>query len=289
MTTTEFQDIRPSPIAGSWYQGDAIELRHELEVYLREAASPVFSGEPKALILPHAGHYYSGLTAAHALRAIEGKKFQRVIIVSPSHQAYPGHILTSEHDAYQTPLGLIPVDHPSLDKLKGLLINSNLTLNPVRRDREHSIEIELPFLQFLLPDGFQLIPLMLMDQSLTVAKRLSDALADLIHSFPEAEETLVIASSDLSHFYNQRHANRLDQNLIEGLQDFNAEKFYQLKSSQSAEACGHGAMATVLLAAKKIGANQVTITDYRTSGDVSGDLGSVVGYVSAVISTGSES
>ncbi len=97
---------------------------------------------------------------------------------------------------------------------------------------------------------------------------------------------MLIASSDLSHFYHQRTANRLDRNLIEGLQNFEPEKFYQLKSTHKAEACGHGAMATVLLTAKKMGANQITIADYRTSGDISGDFNSVVGYVSAIISTG---
>lgn len=239
-----------------------------------------------ALVLPHAGLFYSGLTAAHALKAIVGQDYQRVIIISPSHQPYRGHVLTSQHDAYQTPFDLVPVDHASLEYLTGLLEKDGLQVNAIRRDREHAIEIELPFLQHLLPKGFRLIPLMLMDQSLSLAEMLSDALVKLITSYPADEKTLLIASSDLSHFYQQDQANRLDQNLIEGLQNFEPKKFYQLKSSHKAEACGHGALASVLLTANKLGASQVTIADYRTSGDVSGDLGSVVGYVSAIISTG---
>ena len=287
MNTNAMSDLRPSPIAGFWYSADPAQLTREIEGYLQEARQPAFEGQVVALVLPHAGHFYSGLTAAHALKAVVGKEYQRVIIVSPSHQPYRGHVLTSQHEAYQTPLGLVPVDHASLAKLTSLLEKEGLQVNAIRRDREHAIEIELPFLQHLLPKGFQLIPLMLMDQSLSLAEMLSDALVKLISGYPPEEKTLLIASSDLSHFYQQDQANRLDRNLIEGLQNFEPRKFYQLKSSHKAEACGHGALASVLLTANKLGARQVTIADYRTSGDVSGDHGSVVGYVSAIISTGS--
>lgn len=279
-------DIRPSPISGAWYSDNADSLRTELEGYLKRAQSPAFDGQVIALVLPHAGLYYSGLTAAHALNAIAGQRYQRVIILSPSHQAHPGHVLTSDHSAYQTPLGLVPVGRDALEKLGARLAQKKLSLNPIRRDREHSIEIELPFLQHLLPEGFTLIPLMLMDQSLTLAKSLSDALLELIDTFPSEEKTLLIASSDLSHYHNQRQANQLDRNLIDALQNFEPEKFYQLKTNHKTEACGYGAIATVLLTAQKLGSKQVSIADYRTSGDISGDSGSVVGYVSAIVSSG---
>ena len=279
-------NVRPSPIAGSWYSANPVHLRESLADYLDNAKTPAFSGKIRALILPHAGHFYSGQTAAFALKAIEGQQYSRVIILSPSHQYYQGDVLTSAHDAYQTPLGTVPVDRSSLLWLEGSLEQQGLRLNAISNDREHSIEIELPFLQLLLPDGFQLIPLMLMDQSLSTAKALSNALTKLILTFPDNEPTLLIASSDLSHFYPQSQANRLDQHLIDSLQNFDPTIFYALKTTHKAEACGYGAMATVLLAAKKLGASQVTIADYRTSGDVSQDFGSVVGYVSAIISEG---
>jgi AmmeMemoRadiSam system protein B len=288
MTDELTLDIRPSPIAGTWYPGDAERIKREVAAYLQQSSQVRCEGEVKGLILPHAGWYYSGLTAAHALKAIEGHTYQRVIIVSPSHQGYRGHLLTTGHDAYQTPLGIIMVDHRSLSRLTDSLAKKQVVLNPIRNDREHAVEIELPFLQYLLDGQFELIPIMMMDQSLLVAQTLSDALLELINSYPQNEKTLLVASSDLSHFHDQHQANRLDQNLIEGLRDFDPAKFYKLKSNHNAEACGHAAMATVLLAARKLGANQVTIADYRTSGDVSGDLSSVVGYVSAILSTGNE-
>lgn len=279
-----FDDVRPSPIAGAWYPGDPDRLRASLSSYLAQANAPDFAGEVKALVLPHAGLVYSGLTAAHALKTLEGSDVKRIIILSPSHQAYRGHLLTSAHQAYQTPLGIIPIDREAINFLTEKLVSKNLVVNPIRNDSEHSVEIELPFLQHIFPLGFQLIPLMMMDQSQPMAEALAAALHELILSFPPTEKTLLIASSDLSHFYHQRQANRLDQRLIEVLQDFDLAKFYQIKFLHSAEACGHGAIATVLLTAKKFGANQVTIADYRTSGDVSQDFSSVVGYVSAVVS-----
>ena len=279
-------NVRPSAISGSWYSADPVQLHESLAVYLDNAKTPTYSGKIRALILPHAGHFYSGQTAAYALKAIEGQHYSRVIILSPSHQYYQGDLLTSAHDAYQTPLGMVPMDRSSLLGLQSSLEQHGLSLNAIRNDREHSIEIELPFLQILLPDGFQLIPLMLMDQSLSTAKTLSAQLCDLITSFPANEPTLLIASSDLSHFYQQSQANRLDQHLIDSLQNFDPTIFYALKATHKAEACGYGAIATVLLAAKKLGASQVTIADYRTSGDVSQDFSSVVGYVSAIISEG---
>ncbi len=286
----EFFDdnARPSPIAGTWYPGDPTQLRRMLSTFLDNADPPACSWRVSALILPHAGLYYSGQTAAFALKAIEGQRYRRVVIVSPSHDYYQGDVLSSAHKAYQTPLGLVPVDRESLLVLGARLKDAGLQLNLIRNDREHSVEIELPFLQYLLPEGFQLIPLMLINQSLSSATTLSAALADLINSFPEEEPTLLIASSDLSHFYQQSQANRLDQRLIDSLQHFDPAVFYALKATHKAEACGHGAIATVLLAARKLGASRVTIADYRTSGEISQDYGSVVGYVSAIISEGED-
>ena len=280
------EDIRPSPIAGSWYPGEPTKLRGTLAGFLEQAKLPAFSGRVRALILPHAGLIYSGQTAAFALKSIEGQHYSRVIILSPSHQAYRGNLLTNAHQAFQTPLGTVPVDHESLQNLTDSLAAAGLLLNQIRNDREHAIEIELPFLQYLLPEGFKLIPLMMMDQTLSTAKTLSTALGDLISSFPPDQPTLLIASSDLSHFYQQDQANRLDQRLIDSLQNFDPTLFYTLKSTHQTEDCGYGAMATVLLTAQKLGASQVTIADYRTSAAVSQDYSSVVGYVSAIISEG---
>jgi AmmeMemoRadiSam system protein B len=287
MDPAELSDPRPSPIAGSWYPGKAEVLRKTIENFLDEAVVPEFEGQPAGLIVPHAGYIYSGLTAAHAFKTLQGRKFTRVIVLSPSHQPYRQPLLTTGHDAYATPLGLVPVDREALRTLNSLLNeDGGLELASVRRDQEHSLEIELPFLQTVLPGGFKLIPLMMVDQSASVVRLLSNALVKLIRSFPLEESTLLVASSDLSHFYSERVANRLDGNLAQAVREFDLDAFYQHKQRGEMEACGLAPMATVLQTSHLLGADRVTIADYRTSAAVTGDKSSVVGYLSAVISTG---
>jgi AmmeMemoRadiSam system protein B len=285
---TKYADVRPSPIAGSWYPKDAPQLREQLLAYLANVDLPAFSGEVSALILPHAGYYYSGQTAAYALKAIQGKTYQRIIILSPSHQAYRADLITSGHDAYQTPLGMVPVDQKTVSQLARDLAGQGLDLKAVRQDREHAIEIELPFLQIVLDEDFSIIPISIVNQSPNLAKRLSTILSELILSFPEGEEVLLIASSDLSHYHHQKQANSLDNQLIRRLKDFSVEDFFRDEAAGKFEACGYAAIATVLLTAQKLGAKQLTIADYRTSGDISGDFSSVVGYLSAIISEGKD-
>ncbi len=258
-----------------------------IEGFLEEAVLPVFEGQPVGLIVPHAGYIYSGLTAAHAFKALQSRQFARVIVLSPSHQPYRQPLLTTAHDAYATPLGLVPVDREALGKFDTYLRkDSGFELASVRRDQEHSLEIELPFLQTTLPGGFSLIPLMMVDQSAAMVRPLSNALVKLIQSFPQEESTLLVGSSDLSHFYSERVANRLDGNLAQAVQEFDLNAFYQHKQRGEMEACGLAPMAAVLQTSKLLGADQVTIADYRTSAAVTGDRSSVVGYLSAVISTG---
>lgn len=286
MDPKDLTDPRPSPIAGSWYPGKPEVLRRMIEGFLEQAAVPEFEGQPVGLIVPHAGYIYSGLTAAHAFKAIVARQFTRVIVLSPSHQPYRQPLLTTSHDAYSTPLGLVPVDRQALTTLESFLRESNLELSVVRKDQEHSLEIELPFLQITQPEGFGLIPLMMVDQSAALVRVLSDALVRLILGFPQEERTLMVASSDLSHFYSERVANRLDGNLALAVQEFDLESFFQHKQRGEMEACGLAAMATVLHTSHLMGADLVTVADYRTSAAVTGDRSSVVGYLSAVISTG---
>ena len=258
-----------------------------IEGFLEEAVLPEFEGQPVGLIVPHAGYIYSGLTAAHAFKALQRRQFARVIVLSPSHQPYRQPLLTTAHDAYATPLGLVPVDHETLSKLSSFLKeDGGPELASVRRDQEHSLEIELPFLQTTLPESFWLVPLMMVDQSASLVRLLSATLVKLIRSLPKEESTLLVASSDLSHFYSERVANRLDGNLAQAVQEFDLDAFYQHKQRGEMEACGLAAIATVLQTSHLLGADQVTIADYRTSAAVTGDRSSVVGYLSAIISTG---
>lgn len=284
METQQFRDIRPSPIAGTWYPGEPTELRAQVEAFLEKAAAPALSGEILGLVVPHAGLVYSGFTAAHAFKTLIGSSFTRVILLSPSHQYYREPLLTSGHEAYATPLGQVPVDREALSALGMLLqVSKGPDITPVRRDREHSLEIELPFLQVVLPQGFKLVPLMLVNQSMDLVSALSNALAGYLLTLPPEEKTLLVASSDLSHFYTEKQANQLDKRVLSALEAMDVFELFMLNASGKGQACGMAPILSVLRTCRNLGADKLVIADYRTSAAVTHDADSVVGYGSAVI------
>jgi len=274
------KDIRPAAIAGTWYEGRPVELAQVVDGYLDGATNPELPGEVVAIIAPHAGHYYSGAVAGHAFAAVRGSEPALVAVLSPMHQPYQGHFLTTAHAAYSTPLGDIPVDQGSVRELDGKLRKRlGYGLTPVANDREHSLEIELPFLQRALNSPFSLLPVMLRQQSRASAQQMGEALAETV----SGKKCLLVASTDLSHFHNQAVADELDAAMLAAVADFAPLAVFDLDDSGKGEACGLGALAAVLWAAKALGANCVRVLKHATSGDVSGDRHSVVGYGAAVV------
>lgn len=274
-------NVRPSPIAGTWYPGDPRRLAESVDRYLEHAAgiTPV-EGEIVGLIVPHAGHRYSGQIAAYAFALLKERQFDTVAVVSPLHALARGEVLTSGHSAYSTPLGLVPLDLPGLAEFGKLIkARARIELQPIVRDREHALEIELPFLQRTLPGGFSLLPVMLRDQSRRVTQAVGEALATVL----AGRRSLIVASSDLSHFYPQEIAQQLDREMLRRIEHFQPEQVLEAESEGAGFACGRGAIAAALWAARGLGANRVRLLRHATSGDVTGDLASVVGYGSAVI------
>lgn len=271
---------RPSPIAGTWYSSNPEALRETIRQYLDQADLPELPGEIVALVAPHAGYQYSGPVAGYAFKAVLGKSYDTVAMISPMHQYHPQPILTSAHQAYQTPLGKVPL---ALDKLaqinEALLKKTGLSLTPVANDQEHSLEIELPFLQYALKKGFDLIPIMLRDQTRENAHALGEVLAETL----KTDSCLMVASSDLSHFYTETQAHQLDDQVLKALTDFSPEGLFELKDQGLGHACGLAPMAAVLWASKALGAVDVTLLKYDTSASITGDRSSVVGYGSAAI------
>jgi len=273
-------DIRPSPIAGQWYPGNASSLASTVDAYIHAADLPEIPGEVVAIVTPHAGHVYSGEVAGYAFAALSGLTPEIIAVVSPMHQPYPDGLLTSGHDAYQTPLGTVSIDKPSLKALdKKLERELGFGLRPVRNDREHSLEIELPFLQRALDQPFSLLPVMVRDQRVRVTQVLGKALAGILKD----KQALLVASTDLSHFYSQEVAEKLDQEFLRRLKSFDPKAVLKAEEEGKAFACGRGAVAAVLWAARELGADEVRILKYATSGDVSGEYRQVVGYGAAVV------
>ncbi len=278
METT--QDVRPSPIAGRWYPGEPERLAASVDGYLNAARLPKLEGEVVAVVAPHAGHLYSGPVAGYSFAAVRGLQLDIVAIVSPMHYPYPHPLLTTAHSAYETPLGVISIEKEVIESLSAELHESlGFGLTAVRNDPEHSLEIELPFLQRALTGEFRLLPVMVRDQSTRVSAALGKCLAKAL----KGRKALLVASTDLSHFYQQNTANSLDGEVLHQLEALDPQGILDVEAQGKGYACGKGALAAVLWAGRELGANRVQVLRYATSGDVTGDYEQVVGYASAVL------
>ncbi len=279
---TQNLSIRPSPIAGQWYPGSASRLAESVDEYIQAARLPELPGKVVAVIAPHAGHVYSGAVAGYAFAAVRGLAPELVVIVSPMHQGYPQPLLTSAHIAYTTPLGDVPVDIEALDALDAALRPLlGYGLRRVQNDREHSLEIELPFLQRALAGPFSLLPVMVRDPSPETMQALAKALVQVLAQ--RGVPHLLVASSDLSHFYPQKTAKVLDQEMLRRIAAFDPLAVLRAEDEGQGFACGRGPIAAVLWAAQALGADQVQILKHATSGDVTGDFSQVVGYGAGVV------
>jgi MEMO1 family protein len=277
---TTITDYRPSPIAGRWYPSQPEKLAASVDGYLKAAGEKKLPGEPVAVIAPHAGHLYSGPVAGHAFSPVYGLQKDLVVLVSPMHFPAPEALLTCAHEAYSTPLGFVPIDRQAVNLLdENVKKRLGFGLAYVREDHEHSLEIELPFLQRTLRGKFQILPVMMRNQTKRVAVELGEALAETL----DGKNYLLIASSDLSHFYPRDVAFKLDRAILDRIADFDPQGVLDTEAEAKGFACGKGAVAAVMWAAKMLGANHVKILDYATSGDVTGDYDQVVGYAAAVI------
>jgi MEMO1 family protein len=273
-------DLRPSPIAGQWYPGDPQRLAREVDGYIAAAQLPTIPGEVVAVMAPHAGHRFSGPVAGYAFAALRGLSPETVAVISPMHYPYPEPLLTTAHGAYVTPLGVIPVHRPAVEALnERLLERLNFGLARVANDPEHSLEIELPFLQRVLNAPFRLVPVMVRDQSASTAQVLGQALAEVL----AGGNALLVASSDLSHYYPQKVANSLDAEMLRQVAAFDPQGVIHIEELGKGFACGRAAVASVMWAARGLGANRVQILRHATSGDVTGDYSQVVGYGAAVM------
>jgi AmmeMemoRadiSam system protein B len=201
------------------------------------------------------------------------------------HHAYPQPLITTSHAAYRTPLGDLPVDRPALDSLDAdLRASTGIGLTPVARDPEHSLEIELPFLQRALGPDFNLLPVMVRSLEPALCEALGAALARVL----AGRDFVLVGSTDLSHFYDQETACALDRAMLDEIESFSPEGVFEAERSGRGFACGLGALTAVLWAARGLGADQVKILGHATSADVTGDTSSVVGYgAAAVLQSGS--
>ena len=273
-------DVRPSPIAGKWYEGNAKALSRSIDEFLDNAKLPELGGEVVGVIAPHAGHIYSGAVAGYAFAALRSLSPSLVAVIAPMHHPYNDPLITTSHDAYRTPLGDVPVAKDALNELDVVLKSElGFGLSPVPHDPEHSLEIELPFLQRALKSDWKLLPVMVRAQDARVSHGLGTVLAQVLRD----KNFVLVASTDLSHFYTQNNALKYDRFMLDQFEAFDPDAAFDAERSGKGFACGLGAVTAVMWASRELGANKVKVLRHATSGDVTGDYSSVVGYGAAVI------
>lgn len=273
-------DVRPSPLAGRWYDADPAMLARKVDEYMDSAQLPELHGEVIAVIAPHAGHTYSGPVAGYAFAAIRGRNPDLVAVIGPMHHPYHEPLITTLHEAYSTPLGDVYVDRDTLQELdEAVTAQLGFGLSPVPHDPEHSLEIELPFLQRALSSDWKLLPVMDRAREPRVSQGLGKALAQVLRD----KNALMVASTDLSHFYNQQTALTYDRAMLSAIESFDPAQSFDLERAGKGFACGLGAFTAVMWAARELGADKVQVLRHATSGNVTGDYASVVGYGAAAI------
>jgi AmmeMemoRadiSam system protein B len=279
--------IRKAAVAGTWYPGSKARLEAAVDALLaaadRRTPMPATSGgadlaDIVAFVAPHAGLMYSGGVAAHAYRLLRNRPIDVSVLVGPSHFVGFEGVSVYRGRGFDTPLGLAAID----DELTAALVAATPVVSdrPDAHEREHSLELQLPFLKRLVPEA-AIVPLLMGHQRRETCRALGEALGRVL----AGRNGLLIASTDLSHYYDASTAASLDRVVIDHIARFDVEGLQDALERRPEHACGGGPLVAVMRAAALLGARDGLVLDYADSGDVSGDKTSVVGYLAAALGT----
>ena len=268
---------RPAAVAGSWYPGSADALAAAVDSHLAAAGDAPFQlTDLVALIAPHAGLVYSGPVAAYAYRQMRGRDIDLAVLVGPSHFIAFDGVAICRRGGFETPLGVVDIDDECASRL--MEATPIVREHPGAHAREHSLEMQLPFLGRLAP-GAKIVPLLMGFQSAETARALGEALGRVLRG----RQALLVASTDLSHYHDASTARRLDAVVIDCVSHFDADGLQRALDVRPDHACGGGPTVAVMRAAHLLGARDAVILKYADSGDVSGDKSAVVGYLAAAL------
>ena len=267
--------IRDCAVCGMFYPSESETIRKDIARMFDQVERIAGIGTVRGVVSPHAGYMYSGFTAAHGYAHLQGKNYATVVVVSPSHREYFDGISVYAGDGYSTPLGEVMLNTDLREKL--LARSSIVTASEWGHSDEHAIEVQLPFLQLALP-GFTFLPVVMGDQKREYCVELGEALASVLAD----ENYLLVASTDLSHYYNYRKATELDAVFIEDVRKFDHVRLMSDIEAGKTEGCGGGPTVAVMIALQRLGVKKMTVLHHCNSGDVTGDHGRVVGYLSAI-------
>ena len=268
---------RPPAVAGSFYEASPERLREQVEGCLAANPKPKAKERFIGAVVPHAGLMYSGHVAAAFYAAAALPK--RFIILCPNHTGFGHHAAINSEGEWQTPLGKVSIDSPLA---RALMKSSTLLADDWRAHaREHSLEVQLPFLQQLAGD-FTFVPICLGAARYDYCQRIGDAIAEVVGG--ESEPIGILASSDLNHYENQTETLRKDQLAIDQVLALDPEGLWRVVDESDVSMCGFIPTTTMIIAAKKLGATSARLIKHATSGDINGDYSHVVGYASLIVS-----
>ncbi len=270
------EEIREPAVAGMFYPDRPDVLSRDIKRYLDNAKKESIEGEIIALVVPHAGYMYSGQVASYAYKLIDGMDFSTVVVVAPSHRAMFKGASIYDRGGYRTPLGVVPVDIEIAKKI--MEKEKRIQFLPEAHKEEHSLEVQIPFLQMVLKN-FKLVPIVMEPYwSLETCQAVANAIVEAVRG----RRVLLIASSDLSHYHSYNKAVEMDKIVLSHMERFDTEAINRDLSNGRCEACGGGPIIAIMLAGKSLGANKAKVIKYMNSGDVTGDRSRVVGYGATV-------
>ena len=273
--------IRKPAVSGMFYAGTPEELREQIQWCYKHELGPgavprVNNKGPRkiiALVVPHAGYAYSGPVAAHAYKELANDgMFDTAVIIGPNHTGYGSLVSVWTGSSWETPLGKVKINKELARKLLGGVIEEG----ELAHVHEHSIEVQLPWLQHLY-GGLKIVPITMLAQDMETARELGKAI------YKAGGNTIIIASSDFTHYEPHLVATEKDRSMIEAIISLDEEELYKRRELLNCTMCGYGPVASAIVAAKETGAKTATLLKYATSGDVIGDFSAVVGYGSIVI------
>lgn len=277
----ERSKIRKPAVAGQFYPYSSQDLRNQIENLIDSAFANkdrVATLEVIACMLPHAGYMYSGKVAAETVCRINIKN--KIILLGPNHTGYGTPFSIMTEGVWQTPLGEVKIDNTLARKI--LNHSKYLEDDNIAHVYEHSLEVELPFLQYFKSD-FEIVPIVILSDEINILKAIGEDIAFAIKESNIKDSTMIIASSDMTHYESQVQAVRKDKEAIQTILDLDEYKLIEKIQQLNISMCGYAPVVVMLVAAKLLGANKAKLIKYQTSGDITGEKGSVVGYAGIVI------
>ena len=275
-------EIRTPAVSGTFYPENEKKLKNLIhECFMHPIGpgkiSPTDSNEKiYGVICPHAGFVYSGPVACHSFYSLSASSSKLAIIVGPNHYGIGQNVASMIDVSWKTPLGLAEVDSNSVLELREYL--DILEIDSFSHSKEHSIEVQIPMLQEVFSHEMKILPISLINQEQKTATLVGSAIAKIA----QKKDALLIGSSDFTHYEENGFAHRQDLALIDPILKLDVDGFYKILYERKVTACGFGAIASIMTACKELGATQGKLLKYATSGDVSGDKSSVVGYASII-------